>query len=171
MMSRLLVFIGWMCLATGPAHAGDESGNVIDFTLPRLGGAAVSLSDFRRQWVVINYWATWCAPCRKEIPELSKLHQERDDITVLGLAFEDTDDTALAEFLADFEVSYPILRVDVYDPPQPFGAPRALPTTILLDPQGRVAKTFIGPVTRQAIEQFIAAHTEGTDECVIESCY
>lgn len=155
MMSRLLVFIGWMCLATGPAHAGDESGSVIDFTLPRLGGGTASLSDFRGQWVVINYWATWCAPCRKEIPELSKMHHERDDITVLGLAYEDTDDETFAEFLSDFAVSYPILRVDVYDPPQPFGAPRALPTTILLDPQGRLAKTFIGPVTRQAIEQFI----------------
>jgi thiol-disulfide isomerase/thioredoxin len=157
MMSRLLVLLGWMCLAAGPAHAGDESGNVIDFTLPKLGGGAVSLSDFRGQWVVINYWATWCAPCRKEIPELSKMHRERGDITVLGLAYEDTDDKAFAEFLAEFDVSYPILRVDVYDPPQPFGSPRALPTTILLDPQGRSAKTFMGPVTRQAIEQFIAA--------------
>lgn len=157
MMSRLWVLLGWMCLASGLAHAGEENGNVIDLTLPSLGGGAVSLSDFRGQWVVINYWATWCAPCRKEIPELSELHQERDDITVLGLAYEDTDDKALEEFLADFAVSYPILRVDVYDPPQPFGAPKALPTTILLDPQGRSAKTFIGPVTRQAIEQFIGS--------------
>jgi hypothetical protein len=101
MMSHLLVLLGWMCLTAGPAHAGDGSGNAVDFTLPRLGGGAVSLSDF--------------------------------------------------------EVSYPILRVDVYDPPQPFGSPRALPTTILLDQQGRSAKTFMGPVTRQAIEQFIAA--------------
>jgi len=63
---------------------------------------------------------------------------------------------AFEEFLADFDVSYPILLVDVYDPPEPFGAPRVLPTTVLLDPAGHSVKSFLGPVTRHAIEAFIA---------------
>jgi thiol-disulfide isomerase/thioredoxin len=113
------------------------------------------LSDYRGEWVVVNYWATWCAPCRKEIPDLSKLHDERGDVTVLGLAFEELDDSDFYAFLEDFDVSYPILKVDVYAPPEPFGAPRALPTTIILDRQGRAVKAFVGPVTREAIEQFI----------------
>ena len=134
-----------------------ETEEPVDFSLQQLGGGEVSLSDYLGQWVVVNYWATWCTPCLKEIPDLSELHQERSDLTVLGLAFEDLEDSDFDEFLEDFEVSYPILKVDVYQPPEPFGAPRALPTTIILDKQGRAVKAFLGPVTREAIEQYIDA--------------
>ena len=145
-----------MCLVTAlSASAAYETEDPVDFSLMQLGGGEVSLSDFRGGWVVVNYWATWCAPCRKEMPELSALHDEREDLTVLGLAFEDTDDSAFEEFLLEFHASYPILRVDVYQPPEPFGAPRVLPTTIILDKEGRAVKAFLGPVTREAIEGFI----------------
>jgi len=132
-----------------------ETEEPVDFSLQQLGGGEVSLSDYLGQWVVVNYWATWCTPCLKEIPDLSELHEERSDLTVLGLAFEDLEDSDFDEFLEDFDVSYPILKVDVYQPPEPFGAPRALPTTIILDKQGRAVKAFLGPVTREAIEGFI----------------
>ena len=144
-----------LLLATFSVGAAYETDEPVDFTLPRLGGGEIALSDYLGGWVVVNYWATWCAPCRKEMPELSQLHDERDDITVLGLAFEDTDDEAFETFLAEFHASYPILRVDVYHPPEPFGAPKVLPTTIILNPQGRAVKAFLGPVTRAAIEHFI----------------
>jgi thiol-disulfide isomerase/thioredoxin len=136
-----------------PAAAASDEG--VNFTLPQLGGGEIALSDYRGGWVVVNYWATWCAPCRKEMPELSQLHDERNDITVLGLAFEDTDDEAFETFLAEFHASYPILRVDVYHPPEPFGAPKVLPTTIILGPGGQPVKTFLGPVTREAIERLV----------------
>ena len=132
-----------------------ETEEPVDFSLQQLGGGVVSLSDYLGQWVVVNYWATWCTPCLKEIPDLSELHQERSDLTVLGLAFEDLEDSDFDEFLEGFDVSYPILKVDVYQPPEPFGAPRALPTTIILDKQGWAVKAFLGPVTREAIEGFI----------------
>jgi thiol-disulfide isomerase/thioredoxin len=104
---------------------------------------------------VVNYWATWCAPCRKEMPELSDLHEQRADVTVLGLAFEEVEDADFEAFLQQAPVSYPILKVDVYAPPEPFGAPKVLPTTIILDPAGRAVKTFLGPVTRASIEDFL----------------
>ena len=135
----------------------DDSGQQVDFTLQRLHGQEVSLKEHRGSWLVLNYWATWCAPCRKEIPELSALHEDRDDIIVLGLAFEDTDIENFDEFLEEFHPSYPLLQVDVYAPPEPFGAPRVLPTTIILNPEGFPVKTFLGPVTRKDIESFIDA--------------
>ena len=144
-------------LLTPPAWSAYETEEPVDFGLVQLGGGEVFLSDYRGQWVIVNYWATWCAPCRKEIPDLSRLHSERSDVTVLGLAFEELDDSDFFEFLEDFEVSYPILKVDVYAPPEPFGAPRVLPTTIILDKQGRAVKAFLGPVTVEDIERYLDA--------------
>jgi thiol-disulfide isomerase/thioredoxin len=155
-MTRFLSLI-LIVLASNSAglHASDKGEAPIDFALQELHGEIVNVSDFRQKWVVINYWATWCAPCRKEIPDLSNLHEARDDIVVLGLAFEDTDMETFDEFLEEYHPSYPILLVDVYAPPEPFGAPKALPTTIILGLEGYPVKTFLGPVTRESIEAFI----------------
>jgi len=129
----------------------------IDFTAPGLDGEQIALSDYLGQWLVVNYWATWCAPCRKEIPDLSAMHDAREDITVLGLAYEDTEVSVFKEFLQDYPASYPIAIADVYDPPAALGAPRALPTTFIVDPHGELVKTIIGPVTREQLEDEIAA--------------
>ena len=141
-----------MLVATAPALAE------INFELPALDGAAHQLSDYRGEWVVVNYWATWCAPCRKEIPDLSALHDSRADITVLGLAFEDTEVEVFERFLVDYPASYPILLVDVYDPPADLGAPRALPTTFLVDADGELVNTWLGPVTGKMITDWIQEH-------------
>ncbi len=144
-----------MALST-PLAAGDyETDGPVDFRLQQLGGGEIAASDYRGDWVVVNYWATWCAPCVKEMPELSELHEQRDGLVVLGLAYEDVDDADFYEFLEKSPVSYPILKVDVYEPPEPFGAPKVLPTTILLDPEGKAVKAFLGPVTREDIENYI----------------
>lgn len=155
---------GLLALAAGlwlqAAVASYETTEPVDFTLEQLGGGDVAVSDYRGDWVVVNYWATWCAPCVKEMPELSALHDERDGVVVLGLAYEDVEDADFFEFLEKAPVSYPILKVDVYDPPQPFGAPKVLPTTIILDPQGKAVKTFLGPVTRASIENYLDSVSE-----------
>ena len=152
-MKRLLI----MTLVLLIAIAQDvlASDNRVDFTLPSLHGDDVSITEFRNSWVVLNYWATWCTPCRKEIPDLSALHDAREDIVVLGLAFEDTDIENFDQFLEEFHPSYQILLVDVYVPPEPFGAPKVLPTTIILNPEGQPVKTFLGPVIREDLESFI----------------
>ena len=155
-MRKFSIFIALlMLLGSAALPAAYESDDPVDFALEQLHGDEVSLSDYRGQWVVLNYWATWCAPCRKEIPELSELNDARTDIVVLGLAFEDTDIESFDEFLKEFQPSYPLLLVDVTMPPEPFGAPKVLPTTIILNPDGVPTKTFLGPVTREQIETFI----------------
>lgn len=149
MKTRLIVLMLLSVLLT-PAWATD------DFELPDLDGNPHSLADYRGDWVVVNYWATWCAPCRKEIPDLSALHDARSDITVLGLAFEDTAVDDFRRFLEQYPASYPILLVDVYDPPALLGAPRALPTTFLVNTEGEMVHTWIGPITGEMISDWIA---------------
>jgi thiol-disulfide isomerase/thioredoxin len=163
MIRKLTMVLIAMMLITAGLQADAEYTEPVDFELQRLHGDKVSLSEYRGSWVVLNYWATWCAPCRKEIPELSALNDARDDAIVLGLAYEDTELENFDEFLEEFQPSFEILLVDVYAPPEPFGAPKVLPTTIILNPAGYPIKTYLGPVTREAIDSFIdTAITNGS---------
>ncbi|GIX39471.1 MAG: thioredoxin [Silanimonas sp.] len=110
------------------------------------------LAAHRGQWVVVNFWATWCAPCLKEIPDLNAL-DAREDLQVVGLAYEETTAEALRAFYATkVRPTYPVAIVDVYAPPADFETPRGLPLTILIDPEGRAVHTFLGPVTKAEIE-------------------
>lgn len=121
-----------------------------------IDGKPWRLADHRGRWVVVNYWATWCGPCLKEMPELSALDAMREDVEVIGLAYEDIAPAELKAFLGKHPVVYPVAVVDVYDPPAAFDAPRGLPTTWLIAPDGRVAHHFLGPVTAADLEAMIA---------------
>ena len=120
-------------------------------------GKPFDLAAHRGQWVVVNFWATWCAPCIKEMPELSELDARREDVQVVGLAYEEIEAQAMRDFLKTRPVVYPIVLLDVYNPPADFATPRGLPMTYLLTPEGKVAKQFLGPVTAHGIEAAIAA--------------
>lgn len=130
----------------------DRPSPAIELQVATLDHGAYDLAAHQGRWQVVNYWATWCAPCRKEMPELDALHRERADIEVLGLAFEEIEPEDMREFLKARPVSYPIAIVDVYAPPAAFEVPRGMPMTYLLDPEGRIAHRWLGPVTRAEIE-------------------
>lgn len=122
-----------------------------------IEGGSFKLSELRGTWVVVNFWATWCPPCIKEMPELSALDAERKDVSVVGLAFEEIDIKDLQAFVAEHPVVYPIALVDVYNPPADFDTPRGLPLTYLVAPDGSIAEKIMGPVTRAELEKMIAA--------------
>lgn len=142
--------------AKAPVAAPDRTRPSLE--IATLDGTPFELAAHRGKWVVVNFWATWCAPCLKEMPELSALHSMREDVEVVGLAYEDIEPADMRAFLAKRPVTYPIAIVDTYDPPADFETPRGLPMTVLIGPDGRVATQVLGPVTAASLEQAIATH-------------
>ena len=144
----------------GPGQAAGAPASSEEFpalVVTTLDGARYDLAERRGRWVVVNFWATWCAPCLKEMPELSALDALREHVEVIGLAYEDTDADTLGAFLAKHPVVYPVAIVSTYQPPADFPTPRGLPLTVLVAPDGRRVKTFLGPVTALELEQAIEA--------------
>jgi thiol-disulfide isomerase/thioredoxin len=113
------------------------------------------LSAQRGKWVVVNFWATWCNPCLKEIPDLAEFDAKRDDVQVVGMAFEDITRDDMAAFLVEHPIAYPFAIVDTTAPPADFKIPPALPMTVLIAPDGKVANTFYGPTTSADLGKLI----------------
>jgi len=151
--------------ATAPASeqtepqpsAGSTDAEFPTLQVTTLDGQAYDLAQHRGKWVVVNFWATWCKPCVKEMPDLSALDAMRDHIEVLGLAYDDTDPKDIRAFLKEHPVAFPIAIVDTFDPPKSFATPRGLPTTYLIGPDGKLVKKFMAPISAADIEGAIAA--------------
>ena len=145
-----------------PAAAPSAPADAAKPTHPTLAVDTVDhgrfdLASHRGQWVVVNFWATWCAPCLKEIPDLNALDAKREDLIVIGLAYEEITPEAMRAFYVEkVKPEYPVAIVDVYSPPADFDTPRGLPFTVLVAPDGTVGHQFLGPVTGAEIEAKIS---------------
>jgi len=104
------------------------------------------LADFRDQFVLLDFWATWCAPCRQETPGLIDLAREYryKGLAIVGVSMDEGGQRAVQSFLSEFHVPYPVLMPDLATPAAP--AIEALPTTVLIDRNGRAAKSYVGAV-------------------------
>lgn len=134
--------------------------NQQDFTLPDLDGHAHSLSDYRGQWVLVNYWATWCPPCLEELPELEVFHDRAQGrAVVLGVNMESIDRPRLRAFVEQQFLSFPILVASERpNRDQLVGPVDGLPTSYLVAPDGEVVARQVGQVTADAITRFIESY-------------
>jgi thiol-disulfide isomerase/thioredoxin len=107
---------------------------------------------------VVNWGATWCVPCIKELPEITAfVGANPDKVVAIGLAFEDSDKADIVAFLKKRPTRFPVAQVDPLAPPGDFGAPKGLPNTYVIAPDGRVARTFLGPVTAKDLAAVVSS--------------
>lgn len=123
--------------------------------LTDIKGRTHTLEGYRGKWVVLNVWATWCAPCIKEMPELEALSHARSDVVVLGLAADGEDVARIEQFARALRVSYPIIAGNAQLMKE-FKV-RAYPTTMLFDDRGALVQTRLGQVSRRDITAWLPA--------------
>ncbi len=145
----------------GSPHRGEVKSEVgyiaPDFALHSLDGTLVRLSDLRGQVVVVNLWATWCAPCRIEMPSIENLWRRfrSEGLTVLAVSLDKGADQAVRAFVQEKGLSFPVLM----DPQQEVEAmyqTRTIPTTFVIDKQGLVAARVDGAKNWESEETFKA---------------
>jgi thiol-disulfide isomerase/thioredoxin len=140
-MFALLLALPMLCGAAG-------------FSFTDVQGHPHSLTSHQGKWVLVNLWATWCAPCVAEMPELEALSRSRDDLVVLGLAVDGQNAGRVAEFARKLNVTYPIIAGSP-ELARQFN-PKGYPTSVLYDPQGQQAMLIEGPIVRKEIEEVLA---------------
>ena len=125
-------------------------------SIKTLNGDTFDLAKQSGKWVIVNYWATWCSPCLKELPDISAfVAAHKDKVAAIGLAYEDSEKADIEKFLKAHPLSYPVAQVDVMDPPKDFDTPKGLPNTYLIAPDGSVAKAFLGPIQMKDLDAII----------------
>jgi thiol-disulfide isomerase/thioredoxin len=128
----------------------------VDYELPDTNGQVQSLDQYKGKWLIVNYWATWCGTCMKELPELIDFHENNDvDAIVVGINFEAINTEDLKKFIDNKPIPYAVLStLPVKE--TPLGPVPALPTTYIINPEGKVVAGEIGIVTRENLESYIA---------------
>ncbi len=151
----VMLFAGLhMARRSGNRTTGDLKGQIgPDFTLESLEGKTVQLSDFRGKAVLLNFWATWCQPCKIEMPWFVELEKQYgpQGLQVLGVAMDDASKEDIAKFAKDMGVNYPILlgKESVGDA---YGGVQFLPATFYIGRDGKVTDKVFGLVGRGEIE-------------------
>ena len=119
------------------------------FTLKDATGASVSLSDYQGKVVLLNFWATWCGPCKIEIPwfiDFQQRYKDRD-FAVIGVSMDDDGWQSVKPYVAEHKMNYRIV-IGTEEVSQQFGGVEALPTTFILDREGRIASKHVGLVSK-----------------------
>lgn len=138
------------------AKVGLNQGDIApDFQLQTLEGEEVKLSDFRGNRVMLNFWATWCPPCRAEMPDMEKFHQDKD-VVILAVNLTDTEPTIkqVKDFVNEYSLTFPILLDEVIEVANTY-AVQPIPTSFMIDSNGIIQFKTFGPLNyEQMVQEF-----------------
>jgi thiol-disulfide isomerase/thioredoxin len=131
-----------------------EAGPAPPFTLPDLDGQEVTLASHAGRVVVVDFWATWCEPCKQQIPVLNQFHREHPDVSVLGVAVDAGGREVVAPFAREHGIQYPVL-LGTESLARAYGVP-GFPALAVVDPAGRLDSLHLGVITPEELEQAAA---------------
>ena len=139
-MSRILILLIYLSLVSCDRSESDDA------YLEQASNVLLT-----GKWIVINYWATWCGPCREEIPELNRLSREQpESLKVFGVNFEPVSGDEMEENIKEMGILFPVFPEDPYEQ-LGYERPLVLPTTIVISPEGSIHAELVGPQTRDSI--------------------
>ena len=129
-------------------------GDAPDFTLPKLGGGQFTLSSLKGKVIILDFWATWCPPCRIEIPDFISLYQDykEDGLEIVGIALDQKKEVAVKPFAEKMGINY-ILVFGGREVTGKYGGIRGIPTTFIIDRHGNIAGKHIGLTSKDVFEK------------------
>ncbi len=129
-----------------------------DFTLKTLDGSQISLSQFRGHPVLVNFWASWCAPCRLEMPELVRAYEAHKGegfvVLAVNVTYQDSVEEA-KQFVAEFNLTFPVLLDETGEVADTLYHVRGLPTSFFVDRNGLLSKIKLGSMTGEQVKEYI----------------
>jgi peroxiredoxin len=158
----VVIFFSLFLLAAGCEKAVEAGPLAPDFSLSDVSGQTVSLEQYRGSVVLLDFWATWCAPCRMTIPLLTKLHEQYKDkgLVILGVSVDDPQlikDTDLLNYKKMSQIDYPLLRFNQKVVQDYFSSEQmAIPTMFVIDRNGRIRDKIVG-FQPETLEKSLAA--------------
>lgn len=136
-------------------EVGLEKGNLApDFELETIDGETVKLSDYRGEKVMVNFWATWCPPCRAEMPDMQKFHEEHDEGVILAVNLTETENSPrnVGKFLEEYGITFTVLEDKNTTVGNIYKA-QSLPTSYLINSEGKIHNIAVGPLNYELMVQ------------------
>ena len=143
--------------ASASLLAPEDLGPAPDFILQTPKGESLSFAQFQGKAVLVDFWATWCPSCREEIPGFVDLYTRYKEkgVEIIGVSLDTTGPEGVQKFIEEFAVNYPVVMADE-EIVKAYGGIRAIPTTFLVNPKGRIVKRYIGMHPAEEFERDIS---------------